>query len=343
MRRAPGSSAGFVVARRLRVCDRGRRCGRGVDDRDHDADAETDDERGPEDDPVRAGGTLITSVSHHDAEPIRSRVRGCELISQRRRDSLGSDDLVPDAEAGAPRLGRAPRARPRLRRAAARHGRLGRGCRVCSRCSPSSTRSTRTSPARASTRRRASTPRRPTRRRTTSRRLRATGSPTSRACSSSSISSGSRSTTPRPRRCSRRPSSSRTRTACRSRARRSRTSCPEGEEQALNARRPAISAWESLHGRELATLTVDFDAGDGSEPHTLDRLLSYVHHPDREIRLAALDTVYEALDGRGRRAGGLLRRDRRRPALGRPAPRRPRPDAADEPRERARRLRSSRR
>jgi len=72
---------------------------------------------------------------------------------------------------------------------------------------------------------------------------------------------------------------------------------PEGEEQALNARRPAISAWESLHGRELATLTVDFDAGEGSEPHTLDRLLAYVHHPDREIRLAALDTVYGALAG----------------------------------------------
>jgi oligoendopeptidase F len=72
---------------------------------------------------------------------------------------------------------------------------------------------------------------------------------------------------------------------------------PEGEEQALNARRPAISAWESLHGRELATLTVDFDAGEGSEPHTLDRLLSYVHHPERDVRLAALDTVYTALAG----------------------------------------------
>jgi oligoendopeptidase F len=72
---------------------------------------------------------------------------------------------------------------------------------------------------------------------------------------------------------------------------------PEGEEQALNARRPALSAWESLHGRELATLTADFDAGEGSEPHTLDRLLAYVHNPDREIRLAAIDTVYEALAG----------------------------------------------
>jgi oligoendopeptidase F len=72
---------------------------------------------------------------------------------------------------------------------------------------------------------------------------------------------------------------------------------PEGEEQALNARRPAISAWESLHGRELATLTVEFDGGDGPEPHTIDRLLSYVHHPDRELRLAALDVLYDALEG----------------------------------------------
>lgn len=72
---------------------------------------------------------------------------------------------------------------------------------------------------------------------------------------------------------------------------------PEGEEQALNARRPAISAWESLHGRELATLTVDFDAGEGTEPHTVDRLLAYVHHSEREIRISALETLYEALAG----------------------------------------------
>ena len=71
---------------------------------------------------------------------------------------------------------------------------------------------------------------------------------------------------------------------------------PEGEEQALNARRPAISAWESLHGRELATLTVEFDGGEGSEPHTIDRLLSYIHHPDRELRISALDVLYGALE-----------------------------------------------
>jgi oligoendopeptidase F len=73
----------------------------------------------------------------------------------------------------------------------------------------------------------------------------------------------------------------------------------EGEEQALNVRAPALSAWSSLHGRELATLTVEFDGGDGPEPHTIDRLLSYVHHPDRETRLAALGLLFEALEGLG--------------------------------------------
>jgi oligoendopeptidase F len=72
---------------------------------------------------------------------------------------------------------------------------------------------------------------------------------------------------------------------------------PEGEEQALNARRPALSAWESLHARELATLTVEFDGGEGPEPHTIDRLLSFVHHPDRELRIAALEVLYEELRG----------------------------------------------
>ncbi|HET7566928.1 MAG TPA: M3 family oligoendopeptidase [Gaiellaceae bacterium] len=69
----------------------------------------------------------------------------------------------------------------------------------------------------------------------------------------------------------------------------------EPEEQALNARRPGISAWEALHGRQLATLTVDFDAGAGEEPHTIDRLLAYVYDPDRELRLRALEALYGGL------------------------------------------------
>jgi oligoendopeptidase F len=69
----------------------------------------------------------------------------------------------------------------------------------------------------------------------------------------------------------------------------------EPEEQALNARRPALSAWESLHGRQLATLSIDFDAGDGAEPHTIDRLLAYVHSPDRDVRLRSLTALYGGL------------------------------------------------
>ena len=90
---------------------------------------------------------------------------------------------------------------------------------------------------------------------------------------------------------------------------------PEGEEQALNARRPAISAWESLHGRELATLTVEFDGGG-----VPSRTRSTVFSPTSTIR--TLRAAARSARGprrcvmSGRRAGGLLRRDRRRPALG---------------------------
>jgi oligoendopeptidase F len=69
----------------------------------------------------------------------------------------------------------------------------------------------------------------------------------------------------------------------------------EAEEQALNARKSGISAWESLHGRQAATLTVDFDAGGGEEPHTIDRLLAYVYDPDRELRIRALEALYGGL------------------------------------------------
>jgi oligoendopeptidase F len=69
----------------------------------------------------------------------------------------------------------------------------------------------------------------------------------------------------------------------------------EPEERALNARRPGIEAWESLHGRTLATLVIDFDAGEGAEPHTIDRLLSHVFAPDRDLRLRALAALYGRL------------------------------------------------
>ena len=60
----------------------------------------------------------------------------------------------------------------------------------------------------------------------------------------------------------------------------------EPEEQALNARRPTVSAWQALHDRHVSTLEVPFDAGEGEQPHTISQLLSYLYRPDRDIRAA---------------------------------------------------------
>jgi oligoendopeptidase F len=62
----------------------------------------------------------------------------------------------------------------------------------------------------------------------------------------------------------------------------------EPEEQALNARQPAVAAWQSLHDRHVATIEVDFRG----EPHSITRLLAYMHEPDRELRQEALDVMY---------------------------------------------------
>src|SRR5439155_10153582 len=43
----------------------------------------------------------------------------------------------------------------------------------------------------------------------------------------------------------------------------------EPEEQALNARRPTVTAWQALHDRHVSTLEVPFDAGEGEQPHTI--------------------------------------------------------------------------
>jgi oligoendopeptidase F len=72
----------------------------------------------------------------------------------------------------------------------------------------------------------------------------------------------------------------------------------EPEEQALNARRPIVSAWQSLHDRQVSTMEIDFDGGDGPEPHGVSRLLSYLYRPDRELRIRAVDTLYEGLGPR---------------------------------------------
>jgi oligoendopeptidase F len=69
----------------------------------------------------------------------------------------------------------------------------------------------------------------------------------------------------------------------------------EPEEQALNARRPTVAAWQALHDRHVSTLEVPFDAGEGEQPHTISQLLSYLYRPDREIRLRAVTALYEGL------------------------------------------------
>ena len=69
----------------------------------------------------------------------------------------------------------------------------------------------------------------------------------------------------------------------------------ELEEQALNARRPTVSAWQALHDRHVSTLEVPFDAGEGVQPHTISQLLSYLYRQDRDIRLRAVNALYEGL------------------------------------------------
>jgi oligoendopeptidase F len=69
----------------------------------------------------------------------------------------------------------------------------------------------------------------------------------------------------------------------------------ELEEQALNARRPTVSAWQALHDRHVSTLEIPFDAGEGVLPHTISQLLSYLYRQDRDIRVRAITALYEGL------------------------------------------------
>ena len=69
----------------------------------------------------------------------------------------------------------------------------------------------------------------------------------------------------------------------------------EPEEQALNARTPAVASWSSLHDRQVATLEIPFDAGEGVRPHSVNLLLSQLYRPEREIRLGALTALYDGL------------------------------------------------
>lgn len=71
----------------------------------------------------------------------------------------------------------------------------------------------------------------------------------------------------------------------------------EPEERMLSERGPAAAAaWQTLFGQITSTLEVPFDAGEGEEPHTIDRLLAHVRDPDRELRRGALEALYDGLE-----------------------------------------------
>jgi oligoendopeptidase F len=72
----------------------------------------------------------------------------------------------------------------------------------------------------------------------------------------------------------------------------------EPEEQALNARGPAISSWQSLHDRQVSTLEVPFDSGDGVRSHTVSELLSCLYRTDRGLRLRAVEALFDGLGPR---------------------------------------------
>jgi oligoendopeptidase F len=72
----------------------------------------------------------------------------------------------------------------------------------------------------------------------------------------------------------------------------------EPEEQALNARRPVVSSWQSLHDRQVSTLEVPFDSGVGVRPHTVSELLSCLYRNDREVRLKAVEALFSGLEVR---------------------------------------------
>jgi len=72
----------------------------------------------------------------------------------------------------------------------------------------------------------------------------------------------------------------------------------EAEEQTLNARAPVVSSWQSLHDRQVSTLEIPFDSGDGIRPHTVSELLSCLHRNDRTVRLTSLEALFDGLQPR---------------------------------------------
>ena len=65
-------------------------------------------------------------------------------------------------------------------------------------------------------------------------------------------------------------------------------SLSEPEERVLAEREAtALKAWQAFHNRHVSTLSIDFDAGNGPEPHPIGRLDGYSGNPDRDLRLRA--------------------------------------------------------
>ena len=65
-------------------------------------------------------------------------------------------------------------------------------------------------------------------------------------------------------------------------------SLSEPEERVLAEREASgLKAWQAFHNRHVSTLSIDFDAGNGPEPHPIGRLDGYSGDPDRDLRLRA--------------------------------------------------------
>jgi len=74
---------------------------------------------------------------------------------------------------------------------------------------------------------------------------------------------------------------------------------PDDQERMLSEREPVVSAWQNLFAQTVSNIRAPFDDGTGETEKTVDELLSYVHTTNRQVRLAALETLYVALEPHG--------------------------------------------
>ena len=74
---------------------------------------------------------------------------------------------------------------------------------------------------------------------------------------------------------------------------------PDDQERMLSEREPVVSAWQNLFAQTVSNIRAPFDDGTGETEKTVDELLSYVHTTNRPVRMAALETLYVALEPHG--------------------------------------------